>query len=158
MNGSVENMAERPLARMREFRIEDLDIILEIEAQAFPKTAYSKEAFLDYAENFPDTFVVVETGKDIVGYIIFDKGGHIHSTAIKPTHRRKGFGKMLFMHALKCAKTKLWLEVRSKNTAAIEFYKTLGMKTVGSIPNYYETDDALIMVLTQKENRSNLQG
>jgi ribosomal-protein-alanine acetyltransferase len=149
-------MPERPLAKIREFRIADLDIILEIEAEAFPKTAYSKEAFLNYAEYLPETFLVVETGKDIVGYIIFDKGGHIHSTAIKPTHRRKGFGKMLFMHAAKCAKNKLWLEVRSKNTAAVEFYKRLGMKIVGRIPHYYETDDALVMVLSQQENGSNL--
>jgi len=76
--------------------------------------------------------------------------GHIHSTAVKPDYRRKGFGKMLFMHALKCAKERLWLEVRSKNTAAIRFYERLGMKIVGKIPNYYDEDDALIMVLSRK--------
>ncbi|UCD87730.1 MAG: ribosomal protein S18-alanine N-acetyltransferase [Desulfobacterales bacterium] len=149
-------MAERPLSRIREFKIEDIDEILDIEQQAFPKTSYSKEVFLNYAKNFADTFVVVEIGRNVVGYIIFDMGGHIHSTAVKPTYRRKGFGKMLFMHALKYAKTKLWLEVRSKNSPAIEFYKRLGMIIVGRIPNYYETDDALVMVFGQKENRSNL--
>ena len=147
-------MPERALARIRKFKIEDIDEILEIEAQAFPKTAYSKEVFLNYAKNFPDSFVIVETGKDIVGYIIFDMDGHIHSTAVKPTYRRRGFGKMLFMHALKYAKTRLWLEVRSKNSAAIKFYERLGMRTVGRIPNYYETDDALIMVLSQQEQHN----
>ena len=61
---------------------------------------------------------------------------------------------MLFMHALKYAKTRLWLEVRSKNSAAIKFYERLGMRTVGRIPHYYETDDALIMVLSQKEQHN----
>ncbi len=144
-------MTEKALANIRKFKIEDINKILEIEEQAFPKTAYSKEIFLNYASSFPDNFIVIETGTDIAGYIIFDKSGHIHSTAVKTTYRRKGFGKMLFMHALKCAKKKLWLEVRSKNSTAIKFYKRLGMKIIGKIPNYYESDDAMIMVLGQKE-------
>ncbi|MBW1741554.1 MAG: ribosomal protein S18-alanine N-acetyltransferase [Deltaproteobacteria bacterium] len=144
-------MAEKVLAKIRKFKIEDINKILEIEEQSFPKTAYPKETFLNYANSFTDNFVVIETGKDIAGYIIFDMDGHIRSAAIKSAYRRKGFGKMLFMHALKCAKKRLWLEVRSKNSAAIEFYKKLGMKIIGKIPNYYECDDALIMVLSQKE-------
>jgi len=136
--------------RIRKFKTDDIDKILEIEAQAFPKTPYSREVFLIYAEHFPDSFVIVETDRDLVGYIIFDIGGHIHSTAVKRPYRRKGFGKMLFTHALKCAKGRLWLEGRSKNSAAIMFYKKLGMKVVGTIPNYYQTDDALIMALRRQ--------
>ncbi|MBW1855717.1 MAG: GNAT family N-acetyltransferase, partial [Deltaproteobacteria bacterium] len=59
--------------------------------------------------------------------------------------RRKGFGKMLFMHASRCARKGLWLEVRLRNRGAIEFYKRLGMRIVGKIPKYYRNDDALIM-------------
>ena len=143
-------MSEKNLTKIRRFRIGDINKILEIEGHAFPKTAYPRETFLSYAKSFPDNFIVLETGKDIVGYIIFDKDGHIHSTAVKTTYRGKGFGRMLFMYALKCAKKRLWLEVRSKNSAAIKFYEKLGMKTIGKIPNYYGTDDALIMVLNQK--------
>jgi len=160
-------MAEKAPAKIRKFKIEDINkileieeqafpktayskgTILEIEEQAFPKTAYSKGTFLSYANSFPDNFIVIEAGKDIVGYIIFDISGHIHSTAVKSTYRRKGFGKMLFMHASKCAKKRLWLEVRSKNSGAIKFYKRLGMKIIGKIPDYYRGDDALIMALSQ---------
>ena len=134
-------------AKIRKFKAEDINKILEIEKQAFPKTVFSKVTFLNYADNFPDTFIVVESNKNIVGYIIFDLTGHIHSTAVKQSYRRKGFGKMLFMHALRCAKKGLWLEVRSRNRGAIEFYKRLGMKIVGKIPKYYRDDDALIMRL-----------
>jgi len=144
-------MAEKAPVKIRKFKIEDINKILEIEVEAFPKTAYSKETFLSYASSSPDNFIVIEAGKDIVGYIIFDISGHIHSTAVKPTYRRKGFGKMLFMHASKCAKKRLWLEVRSKNSGAIKFYKRLGMKIIGKIPDYYRSDDALIMALSQKE-------
>ena len=144
-------MAEKALGKIRKFRIEDINKIFEIEQQAFPKTAYSKKTLLHYANRSPYTFIVIENGKDIVGYLIFDINGHIHSTAVKPAYRRKGFGRMLFMYALKLTKKRVWLEVRSKNPSAITFYKRLGMKIIGKIPNYYGIDDALVMVFDQKE-------
>ena len=140
-------MAEKPVSRIRKFVVGDIDKILEIEEQAFPKTPYTKETFFNYANRLPDSFIVVESGKDIVGYIIFDMSGHVHSTAVKTGYRKKGFGKKLFVHALMCVEKELWLEVRSKNRAAIEFYKRMGMKIVNTIPGYYGNDDALIMVL-----------
>ena len=136
-------------ARIRLFRKEDINKILEIEEEAFPKSAYSKETLLGYSNIFRDHFIVVELGEDIVGYIIFDMGGHILSTAVRTSYRKKGFGKMLFMHALTCAKKRLWLEVRSKNDAAIAFYKSMGMKIEGRSSNYYGNDDALIMVMNE---------
>jgi ribosomal-protein-alanine N-acetyltransferase len=146
-------MAEKPLAAIRRFKREDINKILEIEQQAFPKTPYSKGTFLSYAKSLPDSFLVLETGTDIAGYIIFDRGGHIHSTAVKPAYRRKGFGTMLFMHAVSCAQKRPWLEVRLKNDSAVEFYQSVGMKIIGRIPNYYRNDDALIMILDDKRER-----
>ena len=141
-------MVEPVPAHIRKFEIEDIDKILEIEGEAFPKSAYSEEIFMHYGETCSDGFFVVEAGEDVAGYIIFDMSGHIHSTAVKRSHRRKGLGRMLFNHALKTTKSRLWLEVRSRNLGAIEFYRKLGMKIVGEIPDYYETDDALIMLLS----------
>jgi len=136
--------------RVRKFRPEDMDRVLEIEAQAFPKTVYPPEIFLAYAKVLPEGFIVAEMGEDMAGYMIFDPNGHVHSTAVKATHRRQGFGSMLFMHASRQAKARLWLEVRSKNREAIQFYQSLGMKIVGKIPGYYDSDDALLMVLDQR--------
>jgi ribosomal-protein-alanine N-acetyltransferase len=143
-------MDKKPLATIRKFKTEDINKILEIEEQAFPKTAYSKQTFLNYGNSLPDTFILIETGDNIVGYIIFDRDGHIHSTAVKRTYRMKGFGRILFMHAEKYARKRLWLEVRSKNSGAIVFYKKLGMQITGKIPNYYGSDHALIMEMNRK--------
>jgi ribosomal-protein-alanine N-acetyltransferase len=146
------NIKGTPLPKIRTYSMEDISLILEIEQQAFPKTAYPKEAFLSYADRFPDHFVVIEWGEDILGYMIFDTDGHIHSMAVKPTHRRQGLGTMLFMHAARCAKKRLWLEVRSENKGAIGFYKCMGMKAAGRIQGYYGDDDALLMVLYESKN------
>jgi len=144
-------MDEKFHATIRKFSPDDINKILIIEKQAFPKTPYSRRTFLNYEKKFSDTFFVIETDDDIVGYIMFDKGGHIHSTAVTPTFRMKGFGRMLFMHAVKYTQKKTWLEVRSKNSGAIAFYKSMGMKITKKVPNYYQSDDALIMAMSQKE-------
>lgn len=144
-------MAEEGPPKIRKFKREDIHKILEIEQEAFPKTAYPKETFLYYAKRVPDYFLILEAGDDIAGYIIFDMEGHMHSTAVKPIYRRKGFGKMLFLHAQDSAKKRLWLEVRSKNNIAIAFYKSMGMKITKRVKNYYGDDDALIMFLNEKE-------
>lgn len=152
MSVSNINIKGKPPPKIRTYSMEDINLILEIEQQAFPKTAYPKEAFLSYADRFPDHFVVIEWGEDILGYMIFDTDGHIHSMAVKPTHRRHGLGTMLFMHAARCAKKRLWLEVRSENRGAIAFYKCMGMEVAGRIQGYYGDDDALMMVLNDSKN------
>jgi len=57
------------------------------------------------------------------------------------------------MHAARCAKKSLWLEVRSENRRAIAFYKCMGMEVAGRIQGYYGDDDALMMVLNRKSER-----
>ena len=144
---SCENAAETALCTIRSFSLEDLKQILEIEREAFPKTGYPKDVILNYAKRLPDGFIVVETGQQIVGYMIFDQTGHVYSAAVRPSHRRKGFGRKLFLHASEQSYGKLWLEVRSKNTGAIGFYQRIGMRIVGRVEGYYHGDDALIMIL-----------
>lgn len=135
---------------MRAFVIQDIDRILEIEEQAFPKTPYSKDILLGYANRASNQFVVLEVGEDIVGYIIYGRDGHVISTAVLPGHRRMGFGRMLFRYALKDIEKRLWLEVRAKNESAIGFYETMGMTTIGRTPNYYGDDDALILASSEE--------
>ncbi|HYQ60938.1 MAG TPA: N-acetyltransferase [Desulfatiglandales bacterium] len=144
---SCENAAETALCTIRSFSLEDLKQILEIEREAFPKTGYPKDVILNYAKRLPDGFIVVETGEQIVGYMIFDQTGHVYSAAVRPSHRRKGFGRKLFLHASEQSYGKLCLEVRSKNTGAIGFYQRIGMRIVGRVEGYYHGDDALIMIL-----------
>ncbi|MGE5839132.1 MAG: GNAT family N-acetyltransferase [Deltaproteobacteria bacterium] len=140
-------MAESVPVTIRPFSLEDLRQILDIEREAFPKRGYPKEVLLDYAKRLPGGFLVVDTGGQIVGYMIFDQTGHVYSAAVRPSHRRMGFGRRLFMHASEQSFGKLWLEVRSKNTGAIGFYQRIGMRIVGKVQGYYHGDDALIMIL-----------
>ncbi len=148
-HGQQSGSQEDTLGRVRQFRSKDIERILEIEAEAFPKTAYPKEVLLLYASRLSESFLVFEAEAGIVAYIIYDSEGHIISMAVKTSHRRNGIGTELFRHALENVES-LWLEVRSKNHGAIRFYEKMGMRAVGKANDYYDGDDALIMVLNEK--------
>ena len=62
------------------------------------------------------------------------------------------------MHALEHTESALWLEVRPSNRAAIDFYRSMGMKVVGTIPDYYCTEDALVMIMAQNRLKGREEG
>ena len=151
---NVVHMNENHGPVIRAFRFDDIDDVLEVERQSFPKSSYSKGILLHYAKALEGGFFVLVKEKEIIGYILFEPNGHIISTAVKKIHRRRGFGSVLAEYAGSQADKPLWLEVRSKNDGAIAFYKSLGMARVGRIVGYYGNDDALIMKMELgKSNR-----
>ena len=145
----TEARGEETLGRVRRFSAEDMQKVLEIEAEAFPKTAYPKELLLVYASRLSGSFLIFEAEAEVVAYIIYDPRGHIISMAVKRSHRRKGVGRELLRHAIEKVE-KPWLEVRSRNTNAIKFYEKMGMRAVGKVVDYYDDDDALLMALVDK--------
>jgi ribosomal protein S18 acetylase RimI-like enzyme len=40
---------------------------------------------------------------------------------------------------------KVWAEVRRSNQGAQAFYSKMGFQTIGTVPNYYGNEDALII-------------
>ncbi len=133
---------------IRPFSLIDLEKILQIENQSFPKSPYNRVTFLNLHILYPETFLVyINTQEDqICGYIIFSPEGHIISIAVHPQYRRKGIGTKLIERAMKNSRTKrIWAEVRRSNKVAQAFYSHLGFKFVDVVPNYYEDEDALIV-------------
>jgi ribosomal-protein-alanine N-acetyltransferase len=134
---------------IRRFERQDLDQVLRIEAQAFPKSSYAPEVFRHYHHVSPDTFLVFQEIEDVIAYIIFKTDGHVISLAVDPVHRRRGIGTRL-MKACEscCAGKRLLVEVRPGNVAAQEFYRHLGFCLTSRIRLYYGTEDAFVMEKT----------
>jgi ribosomal protein S18 acetylase RimI-like enzyme len=129
---------------IRRFEPHDIERILEIEVESFPKSAYGRFTFFSFSELYPDSFLVYEED-GIKAYIIFDqRNGHIISIAVDPLCRRKGIGRALAFEVIKKC-NKAWVEVRTSNEIAQAFYRSLGFATLGIIPGYYEDEDALVM-------------
>jgi ribosomal-protein-alanine N-acetyltransferase len=141
--------------RIRPFSLSDLDSILQIESQSFPKSPYDWTTFLNLHTLYPETFLVyVSTNQgqkeeEIWGYIIFTQEGHIISIAVHPHHRRQGIGAQLLQRAMKTPRLKrVWAEVRRSNQGAQAFYAKMGFQITELVPNYYGNEDALIIQWT----------
>ena len=137
---------------IRPFTFSDLDRILQIELQSFPKSPYDWATFINLHYLYPETFwVYVSLPLDrmegqILGYIVFTKEGHIISIAVHRQHRRRGIGKELLQMAMKDpALKKVWAEVRRSNQGAQAFYLRMGFRITGEVPGYYGNEDALIV-------------
>lgn len=137
---------------IRKFELADLPEILKIEHKAFPKTAYNKDIFRYFWQNYPETFLVyVSDNSKVVGYIIYTDRGHVISIAVAPSHRRRKIGTKLMRIVLRTVGY-AEVEVRRSNRVAIAFYQKLGFKCEGKIPNYYGDEDALFYTW-RKEKR-----
>jgi ribosomal-protein-alanine N-acetyltransferase len=145
---------------IRPFSFSDLDRILQIERQAFPKSPYDRATFINLHWLYPETFWVyidTESGREesqILAYLIFSRDGHITSIAVHPQHRRKGIGKKLLEKAIDAYHLKkLWAEVRKSNEGAQTFYLRIGFQIIAVVPNYYGNEDALIVQWTSSAQR-----
>jgi ribosomal-protein-alanine N-acetyltransferase len=139
---------------IRPFSLSDLERILQIEHQSFPKSPYDWATFVNLYYLYPEIFLVYigktqDRNEEIWGYIIFSQDGHIVSIAVHPQHRRKGIGKELLKRTLNAPRLeKVWAEVRKSNQGAQAFYLRMGFQITGIVPKYYESEDALIVEWT----------
>ncbi len=149
--------------KLRKFTPNDLQDVMRINRVCLPEN-YTDMFFMDLHERFPETFVVAEMDKEIVGYVMsrievglssFGLGGlirkgHVVSIAIMPKARRIGIASALLKVAMEgmCGyKAKqIYLEVRVTNNAAVDLYKKLGLEITKTIPGYYsDGEDAYVM-------------
>jgi ribosomal-protein-alanine N-acetyltransferase len=147
---------------IRPFLFSDLDQILQIEVEAFPKSPYDWATFLNLYTVYPESFLVYvdticdgEVGKtrfregSILGYIIYSTDGHIISIAVHPSHRRRGIGNQLLRRAMNIPNIKkIWAEVRKSNRIAQAFYSHAGFQMTHVVLNYYGNEDAFIVQWT----------
>ncbi|MGD8253269.1 MAG: ribosomal protein S18-alanine N-acetyltransferase [Syntrophobacterales bacterium] len=140
-------MARGSLVKMiRPLHAKDFAELLQIEAQAFPKSQYDHEELWFLYLKYPQTFLVTQSNQ-IDGYIVFRPDGHIISMAVKPHKRRMGLGTKLVQQAIDhCSGKSLRLEVRVSNVGAQRFYLNLGFRIKARVDSYYhDGEDAFVM-------------
>ena len=131
----------------------DFHEVLEIEAQAAPKSRYGLWELWRLYLRYPRTFLVAVSQR-IDGYIVFSPDGHVISMVVRPQRRRCGIGTRLIQRAIAdCAGRPLRLEVREGNLGAQKFYRSLGFRTSKRLRCYYhDGEDALLMVRPVSNN------
>lgn len=147
-----KNMASEVI--FREMTLEDVPEVGFLERLSFA-TPWSEESFVsELLYNQLAFYFVLEYKGRVIAYgglWTVAGEGHITNIAVHPACREKRMGRLLVENMLEAGSEKgcerFTLEVRPSNTAALRLYESLGFKSVGVRPKYYQDtgEDALIM-------------
>ena len=108
-------------------------------------------------------FVAVRDGR-VIAYILgrlIAPEAEIYRIAVLPEERRRGVGYRLLDFAMKTEHGRgletVFLEVRSRNTPAINLYSAYGFRRAGMRKNYYKNpdDDAIVMLKAHPDDLKN---
>ena len=135
--------------------IDDLKEAYKIECEVNP-SPWKYETFLSSFEVGHKGFIC-KHDSEIIGFIIFspiNPEAHILSISVTKKIQSKGVGSLLLQSMLdQCAAMnykKIFLEVRTSNLQAINFYQKFGFSKDAIRDNYYtdNSEDALLMSLS----------
>jgi len=144
---------------LRKFTMNDLGSVTHINQVCLPEN-YTDFFYVDLYRRFPETFIVAETDRKVVGYIMcrvevglsnlrlpgLVKKGHVVSVAVLPEYRRKGVGTALVTKAMEGMQMygakQFYLEVRVTNEQAITLYKKLSLEVARTVHGYYADGEA----------------
>jgi len=93
-------------------------------------------------------YIVAKINNDVVGYaglqLLVDHAD-ITAIAVSKNHLKKGIATLLLNKLIEKCKglhmDKMFLEVRTSNTPAINLYEKLGFKKISTRKNYYENNE-----------------
>ncbi|MBN1553596.1 MAG: GNAT family N-acetyltransferase [Phycisphaerae bacterium] len=130
-------------------RLEDLPDLLRLESYCFPADETFNRRQMRYLLRCPrvTTYLVRAEGQVAAAAIVArrrtSRGIHarLYSMAVAPSHRRRGFGRMLMKQCVSSLLEEgvgtLSLEVRRDNTPAVTLYESMGFQKLHPLPEYY---------------------
>ncbi len=145
-----------PEVVLRPMRVEDVDEVMQIEAEAYP-FPWTHGIFRDCLRVGYSCWLIEQSGK-VVAYGIMSSAvgeAHILNICVDEGLRRQGFGRAMLEHLIDLAKRHgnqmCLLEVRPSNISAVSLYHDYGFNEVGTRKDYYPDqngrEDAIILAL-----------
>jgi len=140
---------------VRPMRIEDVDEVALMERLIFP-SPWPRQAFVDEVKEGPGSLSLVgRLGRLLAGYLVawfvLDEA-HLGNLAVNPELRRRQIAgelmKRLIGEADARMVTRVTLEVRVSNVAAIRLYRNFGFRAISMRRAYYidNREDAFVML------------
>jgi len=145
--------------RIRQMADRDLDAVMAIERESDSAPHWISSDYLalaqsDSEESFNRNAMVAEVAGEVAGFAIVRVVGteaELESIVVAPDWRGRGLGRLLLSESARQAKelgaTRLDLEVRASNAAAIRLYRGAGFVETGRRRGYYRDpeEDAVLM-------------
>jgi ribosomal-protein-alanine N-acetyltransferase len=139
--------------KIRRVQPQDIIEVIALAYDTLPER-YNPVIFNQFYESSPEGFLVVIDQNRLVGFLIGIKTtsntARILMLSVHDVYRNQGIGTALlneFLAAMKHRRvTKVELEVRTSNHAALAFYKKQGFLHQHTIERFYQNgDDAYVM-------------
>lgn len=131
----------------------DIDAIMQIENESFT-LPWSRDAYLGELKNSFANYLVGDYEGEVIGYggiwVVFEEA-HITNVAVAPKYRNAKVGHALMAEMERIARqkkaTRILLEVRPSNVAALALYRGMGYIESGLRKEYYSdnNEDAILM-------------
>ena len=124
----------------------DLPILVSLDREYFPDTAWPIEQFREEIGGKTRNYIIAEDDGEVIAYAgaflpSVGGDGDIMTIAVNPKYRRKGIATYLIAELEKWAKSRggdsMLLEVNIKNESAIALYSKLGYEKLNIRKNYY---------------------
>jgi [ribosomal protein S18]-alanine N-acetyltransferase len=138
---------------VRRLAYSDLPAVISIERRSFP-APWSLAMFVLELSKPSGICLAASAAGGLVGYLVcsrYDRVWHLMNVAVAPEWRRRGVARHLISRLIEEGDGSLpfTLEVRVSNREAIAMYESLGFRSAGIRPRYYQDngEDALIMWL-----------
>ncbi len=152
--------------KLREFREEDIDQVVNINRTCLPEN-YPSFFFMSIYYKFPKSFLVAKHNDNtLCGYCMWriEKGlsnfalrwtkkAHLVSIAVLNEYRRQSIGESLLLKGMQSMKEdygapEFILEVRVSNSPAIKMYEKHNYKIIKTLESYYrDGENAYMMAL-----------
>ena len=139
---------------IRKFQPSDFQWVIDIERKVFNE--HDPYLYMQFYENYPETFIVAEINGFIVGYVAGFQAaqgmGRIFSLAVHPLYQRRKIGSFLLNEIIQLFRemhlTEIILEVRLGNVRAKKFYERHGFSQYDIAEKYYnDAENACLMKL-----------
>ena len=152
-----EDAREGPARSVRQFRAADISRVMEILQEAPGAATWSRDSFLEAAEDAGSLALVLEEDSVAIGFLIgrlVRDQAEVLNLAVSRSRRQSGAGSALLAAALSDVRSRggesVYLEVRESNTGAIAFYAKHGFAKVGRRKDYYQDPVEVAVTMGKK--------
>jgi ribosomal-protein-alanine acetyltransferase len=159
----AEQQRKKSAFVLRDFRAEDATAASEILREAREAASWSMQALVEFMP-LPGAMALVSEREGrptgfVLGRLVADEA-EVLNLAVREEFRRQGEGQALLTELLRrfaeSGVSRVFLEVRESNRAAITFYERMGFRRSGRREGYYREPQEAAIVYEKNEQSTRL--